>query len=53
MKAFSKDNPQKDVELVEEPQTPYNPEFVAKIKQAEKEDGVELPSDKDIWEIIE
>lgn len=53
LKAFSKDNHQKDVELVEEPKSPYNPEFVAKIKQAEKEDGIELPSDKDIWEIIE
>lgn len=55
LKAFSKDNHQKDVELVEEPKSPYNPEFVAKIKQAEKEieDGETFIIETDsLWESI-
>jgi hypothetical protein len=53
LKAFHIDKEQKDVEMLEEPKSPYNPEFVAKIKQAEKEDGIELLPNQDIWEIIE
>lgn len=53
LKAFHVDKEQKDVEILEEPESPYNPEFVAKIKKAEKEDGIELLPNQDIWEIIE
>lgn len=41
------------VHVVEEPKSPYNKEFVAKIEKARKEKGKEiLPSDN-LWEIIE
>lgn len=41
------------VHIVEEPKSPYNKEFVAKIEKARKEKGKEiLPSDN-LWEIIE
>ncbi|MBN8566185.1 MAG: hypothetical protein J0M25_05565 [Flavobacteriales bacterium] len=41
------------VHIVEEPISPYNKEFVAKIEKARKEKGKEiLPSDN-LWEIIE
>ncbi len=53
LKAFHIDKEQNDVELVEEPESSYNPEFVAKIKKAEKEEGIELPPNQDIWEVIE
>jgi hypothetical protein len=53
LKAFNIDKEQKDVELVEEPESPYNPEFVSKIQKARKEEGIELLPNQDIWEIIE
>ncbi|MCH8535476.1 MAG: hypothetical protein LAT51_10440 [Flavobacteriaceae bacterium] len=55
LKAFHVDKEQKDVEMLEEPESPYNPEFVAKIKQAEKEieDGETFLIETDsIWESI-
>lgn len=51
LKAFHVDK--KDVQVVEEPESSYNKAFVAKIQKARKEKGIELPADKDIWEIIE
>ena len=56
LKAFHIDKQQADVELVEEPESPYNPEFVAKIQKAEKdiENGRTHPIETDsIWESIE
>ncbi|WP_394351929.1 DUF2683 family protein [Psychroflexus maritimus] len=53
LKAFHIDKDQKDVKMLEEPESPYNPEFVAKIKNAEKEieDGETFLLETDsIWE---
>ncbi len=51
LKAFYKEK--EVVHIVEEPKSPYNKEFVAKIEKARKEKGKEiLPSDN-LWEIIE
>lgn len=55
LKAFHIDKDQKDVKILEETETPYNPEFVAKIKNAEKEieDGKTFLLETDsIWESI-
>jgi len=55
LKAFHIDKDQKDVKMLEEPETPYNPEFVAKIKNAKKEieDGETFSIETDsIWESI-
>jgi len=55
LKAFNIDKEQKDVELVEDPKSPYNPEFVAKIQKARKEvehgDTILLETDS-IWASI-
>jgi hypothetical protein len=55
LKAFNINKEQKDVELVAEPKSPYNPEFVAKIQKARKEvedeDTILLETDS-IWESI-
>mgnify|MGYP006206499771 CR=1 FL=1 len=51
LKAFYEDK--EVVHVVEEPKSPYNKEFIAKIEKARKEKGKEiLPSDN-LWEIIE
>jgi len=46
LKAFS------FVEVREDEKSPYNPEFVEKIKRAEKEKGKEMTNAKDLWESI-
>ena len=40
------------VQIVEEPKSPYNKEFVAKIQKARKEKGREILPDEDLWEAI-
>lgn len=55
LKAFHIDKEQKDLKMLEEPETHYNPQFVAKIKNAEKEieDGETFLIETDsIWESI-
>lgn len=44
---------EKEIDVVKEPKSPYNKEFVDKVLKARKEKGIELPQEKDIWEIIE
>ena len=46
LKAFS------FVEVREDEKSPYNPEFVEKIKRAEKEKGKVMTNAKDLWENI-
>jgi hypothetical protein len=46
LKAFS------FVEVHEDEKSPYNPEFVEKIKRAEKEKGKVMTNAKDLWENI-
>ena len=53
LKAFHVDKDNKDVELVEESSSPYDPAFIKKIEQSSKEEGTELLPNQDVWEIIE
>ncbi|MFN3640567.1 MAG: DUF2683 family protein [Flavobacterium sp.] len=46
---FSKDN--KDIEILSDEKSPYNPEFVAKIKKSATEKGIEIDP-KNIWESL-
>jgi hypothetical protein len=48
LKAFDMDK--NEVELVKEPKSPYNKEFVAKIQKARNEKGKEIVSIEDLWE---
>jgi hypothetical protein len=50
LKAFYED--QEAVQIVEEPKSPYNREFVAKILKARKEKGREILPNEDLWEAI-
>ncbi len=50
LKAFQID---KEIDVVKEPESPYNKEFVEKVLKSRKEKGIELPQGKDIWDIIE
>ncbi len=40
------------VQIVEEPKSPYNKVFVAKIEKARKEKGREILPNEDLWETI-
>ena len=40
------------VEIIEEKKSPYNPEFVKKIKRAEKEKGTVMKSAASLWESL-
>lgn len=51
LKTFYEDTD--DVLVVEEPKSPYNKEFVAKIEKARKEKGREILPNDNIWEIID
>lgn len=51
LKTFYEDTD--DVLVVEEPSSPYNKEFVAKIEKARKEKGREILPNDNIWEIID
>lgn len=46
---FSKDN--KDIEIISDEKSPYNPEFVAKIKKSAQDKGIEIDP-KNVWESI-
>jgi N-acetyl-gamma-glutamylphosphate reductase len=50
LKAFYED--QEVVQIVEEPKSPYNKAFVAKIQKARKEKGREILPNEDLWEAI-
>jgi N-acetyl-gamma-glutamylphosphate reductase len=50
LKAFYED--QEVVQIVEEPKSPYNKEFVAKILKAREEKGREILPNEDLWEAI-
>ena len=50
IEAFSKEK--KGIEIVSEEKSPYNPEFVAKIRRAEKQESIPLDT-KDIWGSLE
>jgi N-acetyl-gamma-glutamylphosphate reductase len=41
------------VQVVDEPKSPYNKEFVAKIEKARKEKGREILPNENLWETIE
>ena len=43
--------PQTGVEIVDE-KSPYNPEFVKKIKKAEKEKGAVMKNASSLWESL-
>lgn len=51
LKTFYEDTD--DVLVVEEPKSPYNKEFFAKIEKARKEKGREILPNENIWEIID
>jgi hypothetical protein len=51
LKTFYEDTD--DVLVVEEPKSPYNKEFIAKIEKARKEKGREILPNENIWEIID
>ena len=40
------------IQIVEEPKSPYNKAFVAKILQPRKEKGREILPNEDLWETI-
>jgi len=42
----------KEIELIEEKKSPYNPEFVAKIEKAKNEKGRLMVTPEDLWENI-
>ena len=50
LKAFYEDK--EVVQIVEEPKSPYNAAFVAKIQKARKEKGREIMPNEDLWEAI-
>ncbi len=50
LKAFYED--QEAVQIVEEPKSPYNKTFVAKIQKARKQKGREILYNEDLWEAI-